>query len=691
MEEQFHLYSNTEILFNGKKEPPIINAIAILQRDMEKILKPFSQPAGSIMIEPLDSGLPDESWRIIVTTDQMLLQYCGTLGCVYALLFISGHFLHVTPFWFWNDQQCTMKDTIPVPAGVYHSPEYAVRFRGWFINDEVLIDHWKTGQDEEHWRMVFEALLRCGGNLTIPGTDSNSRKYRDLAAAMGLWITHHHAEPLGAEMFSRSYPDKIPSYTLNKKLFEDLWEQAVIEQKDNRVIWNIGFRGQGDRPFWDDDPECAAAEQRGKRINAVIAKQWEIIRRYVQKPVCCINIYGEMAELYRGGLLDIPSGIIKIWADNGYGRMVSRRQGNSNPRIYSLPDPRDKGSHGIYYHCSFHDLQASNHLTMSPNTAEFMTAELDMALAAGADECWIVNCGSVKPHVHSLDLLRALWQAGNINVYEWRKCYAQTYYGEDRKEDVAALFAEYASCTARYGIHEDDHAGEQLWHHPVRELLCGMMQRRLDAGLESLFWLTGNVPCAEQAAALKNIAAETLPRWEVFCKKCLSLRPSLPENSRQLFTDSLLLHGLLHLHGAAGTKAFCESFLAGISGDTVSAFRFAAEAHVHYKASVTLLEEAEHGQWTGYYDGDCLTDVRLTFSCLDALLSYFRVVGDGPSFHTWEKDFLVPESERNVALLNCKQRALTNEELAGKLPPLYSQTNKNYLTISDLSFSEIKN
>ena len=64
--------------------------------------------------------------------------------------------------------------------------------------------------------------------------------------------------------------------------------------------------------------------------------------------------------------------------------------------------------HGIYIHCSFHDLQASNHLTMSPNPIEFLAVELYKILSAGVDECWIVNSGSVKPHLHTLDLLREM-------------------------------------------------------------------------------------------------------------------------------------------------------------------------------------------------------------------------------------------------------------------------------------------
>ena len=53
---------------------------------------------------------------------------------------------------------------------------------------------------------LLKRFLRCGGNMTIPGTDKNSRLNRQMAADMGLWITHHHAEPLGAEIFARAYP-----------------------------------------------------------------------------------------------------------------------------------------------------------------------------------------------------------------------------------------------------------------------------------------------------------------------------------------------------------------------------------------------------------------------------------------------------------------------------------------------------
>ncbi|MFR8283091.1 MAG: hypothetical protein ACLU9R_04135 [Faecalibacterium sp.] len=49
-------------------------------------------------------------------------------------------------------------------------------------------------------------LLRLGGNLVIPGTGKSGHRYHDLAADMGLIITHHHAEPLGARNVCAGVP-----------------------------------------------------------------------------------------------------------------------------------------------------------------------------------------------------------------------------------------------------------------------------------------------------------------------------------------------------------------------------------------------------------------------------------------------------------------------------------------------------
>lgn len=287
-----------------------------------------------------------------VFPERIAVAYADDLGAVYGLLHLSETALGVAPFWFWNDQKLQRRETVQIPCGEYAGKPAAVRYRGWFINDEVLLSAWSLdGSRDKPWEMAFEALLRLGGNLVIPGTDKNAHRYRELAASYGLYVTHHHAEPLGAQMFRRAYPGLNASYAEHPALFEQLWRDAILAQKDMKVVWNLGFRGQGDCPFWEDDPQYDTPEKRGALISRLIRRQYDMVQEALPGAACCTNLYGEVMELYREGLISLPDDIIRIWADNGYGRMVTRRQNNHNPRICALPPEGSTAAHGVYLPC----------------------------------------------------------------------------------------------------------------------------------------------------------------------------------------------------------------------------------------------------------------------------------------------------------------------------------------------------
>ena len=325
--------------------PPVRYAVAALHRDIAKVFAESSAPGGTVRLEQA-AGLAPECFRLRAEVDTLALAADDDLGFVYGLFEISRRFLGVQPFWFWNDQpfQPTAQALVPKDFA-YESRPARVKYRGWFINDETLLSHWKVERRADlPFVMAFEALLRCGGNMVIPGTGENARRYRRAAADMGLIITHHHAEPLGAEMFAAAYPGLEAQYSKYPDKFRALWQQGIDAQKGMRVVWNIGFRGQGDRPFWEDDPQYDTPQKRGALISSLIRQQYDLVKQNDPAAVCCTNLYGEVMELYQQGYLDLPADVIKIWADNGYGKMVSRRQGNDNPRVPALPREGEGGA-----------------------------------------------------------------------------------------------------------------------------------------------------------------------------------------------------------------------------------------------------------------------------------------------------------------------------------------------------------
>lgn len=590
------------------------------------------------------------------------------LGLIYGLLRYSHQVLGVDPFWFWSELEPESRELMEVAAEDYESEQPCVRYRGWFVNDEVCLIGWKEEYPpgEEVWLPVFEALLRCGGNMVIPGTDlPRTGIHHQLAVDMGLWVTHHHAEPLGAEMFLRAFPGKAPSYKEHPELFEQLWREAIERQRHDKILWVLSFRGQGDKPFWEDDPGFDTPAARGALISSVVRKQYDMLHEYVEQPVCCMAMYGEIAELYKQGHIEVPHRVIKIWADNGYGKMVSRRHGSTNHRVPALPAPEDEGHHGVYYHVTFHDLQASNHLTMFPAPSSLIADELGQAFAVGASDYLLVNSGNILPHLYTLDLVAELWQRGKASEREHLEVFIARNYTVCQHE-IAALYEQYASSTIKYGPHADDRAGDEFYHHAAREII-GHWLRGQQQGKDSLNWAVEAPSLLEQVRWFRSKTEEAIPRWERLERQCAEVLEQLPPDERWRLETQLLVQLQLHRSGCQGLAYLCQAYEYFKAGDNPRSFIQASHAVWSYSEGKQALEHAAQGRWEHFYRADWLTNIDNTIGHADTVRRFVRIQGDSPDMFRWYKDFLMPETEKYIYLENTHRNPLPDDELARRL------------------------
>ncbi len=682
MADAFIVEKNTELRLPEPLTPAVGHAVEMFQRDVEKVLGSRLAVGGTgtgAMIavdyaagDDEINGRPEAfAIRSSRGSSSPVLRITGSddLGIIYGLLGVSRDHLGVDPFWFWTEKEPPRRTSVAIPARDAVSPPPRVRYRGWFVNDEVCLIGWTDAYPppREVWHPVFEALLRCGGNLVIPGTDlpRNGIHYA-LASEMGLYVTHHHAEPLGAEMFSRAYPDKEPSFSRNPGLFESLWEEAIRRQKDSKIVWVLGFRGQGDCPFWAQDAAVDTPESRGELISRVIRRQYDMVRAHVANPACCMYVYGEITGLYRAGRIEVPDGVIKIWSDNGYGKMVSRRQGNENPRLPSLPRGTEKGPHGVYYHATFHDLQASSHLAMLANPPELVQEELCAALRAGADECVLVNSGNIRPHILMLDLAAEIWNRGEADAGAHLAGFGRRFF-PSAPRDAAECYRGYFNAAIRYGENEDDRAGDEFYHHPARRIVDHWMKGKSDRTCSALVWAAGEIPFERQVADLGAKCESALPGWDALERRCLDLLSTLKGNEAAFFSDNLVLQTRLHRSGCRGLTELCRSFAAWSDGSLPLAFVRASRAIWSYRDSLDALSDAEHGKWRNFYRADWLTNVKSTVYSLEALRKYLRILGDSPDFFLWYRELLMPDTERKIYLENTHRRPLSDDELAKRL------------------------
>lgn len=664
----FQLSINTKLVTQSIKETePIRRAVSRFYRDMEMTLEPSpgAEESRIILCQAEAVTMEPESYLIRVEDEvSMILEAVDELGFIYGLIAISETYLGVLPFWFWNDQKFLKKPMAYIPAGEYQSKPRRVTFRGWFINDEVLISHWDAGKNREYpWEMAMEALLRCGGNLVIPGTDKNSKQYARLASSMGLWLTHHHAEPLGAEMFLRAYPDLEPSFQRHPELFRNLWREGIRRQKDQNIIWNLGFRGQGDVPFWEHDPQYDTPKKRGQLISSIMREQYELVRAAVENPRFCTNLYGETMELYRQGCLEIPEDVITIWADNGYGKMVSRRQGNHNPRVPALPaEEADKTTlenlHGVYYHVSFYDLQAANVLTTIPNSMEFVERELEHAYARNIRAMWLVNCSNIKPHVYPLDFLASLWNDRSFSAQEHLEHYLQLYYPQGGQSFMQDCVKSYFNAMIPYGEREDEHAGEQFYHYVTRILISHWRRDGGQSGCEELQWCAPDGDFAAQIHWFTGKCHSGLPALYKLLETCTEAGRQNP-----LWQDSFLLQAKIHAYSAQGAVLFGDAYDACVRKEYLEAFYLLGQAADTFALAQKALEESGHGKWLGFYDNDCQTDIKQTVYLLRQLMGYVRNLGEGPYFYHWQRLVLNSRADRGIFLLTNEENHMTDENL----------------------------
>ncbi len=657
-----NITSATKILMNLPAWQPVQRAADALRRDIARTCTANGASGAAIRLEI--AQMPAEHYAIAAQGEELLLRAGDPLGFVYGLYRISSDLLGVQPFWFWNDQRLIKRDAHAVPADwSVRSEPFAVRYRGWFINDEVLLHAWTLdGSKDKPWEMAFEALLRLGGNLVIPGTDKNAHRYRELAASFGLIITHHHAEPLGAQMFLRAYPNLNASYAEHPDLFEGLWLEAIEKQKAHPTVWNIGFRGQGDCPFWASDPQYDTDEKRGRLMSQLIRRQYDFLRAELPDAVLCTNLYGETMELYRKGLLEIPEDVIKIWADNGYGKMVSRRQGNHNPRVVSLPEKGVGGAHGLYYHASFYDLQAASQMTLLPNPPDFLRRELMGAYAVGVKDYWIVNCSNVKPHVYTLDYIAALWRDGDTDPAVHLRDYCARYYGPEHADAVAACFRSFYDHALFYGEREDERAGEQFGNHGAR-MLMNQWIKAPDQRAEGMAWAVDVPTLKEQVLWFRDKCAQAVAGYTAHEKDCARVLADMAGPGAALMEDTLLMQARLLKNTYRGSLHAMDSLLLAMEEKWLEAFFCAGQAKQAYLAADRAMREREHGCWHLYYFNDAQADVKQSAWLAGILMGVLRVHGDGPHFFRWQRQFIDPPEDASIMLILNMENHLNDDAL----------------------------
>lgn len=442
--------------------PVVARAAQDVARDLSKVFGAEVRAAGGRagrLVVRIDSSLQGpEAYRIESATDGVSLVGADELGAVYALYDFTHRFAGIDPLWYWSGRSPARRDTIDVPVGIIRQGPPRFRYRGLFINDEDLLGRWQKPAGErfldypdrarllalppesEYQRnlitfygaivnfdvmeAVYETLLRLRGNLIIPASfvdvlNPSEAELIRRAVARGLYVSQHHVEPMGVSFFAylsywkRKGRDALFSYPSEREMFHEAWRVYAAEWHalaGNKVLWQLGLRGRGDRPAWTYDPNFdrqRAGEYVTDALNAQAAMIREIDGR--PQPPMTLTLWYEMSELLEKGKVTVPAGTTLVHTD-----AMDYAGAKMNP---SFELPRNAaGTQGAYLHVAVWGM--GPHLVQGIDHARLMTL-VDEIAGRGDSVYALVNAANVREHVLPLrTALDRLWSADSRSAIE---------------------------------------------------------------------------------------------------------------------------------------------------------------------------------------------------------------------------------------------------------------------------------
>lgn len=471
--EYLTLKANVNIYTAAVPSDPLYKAVSALQRDINKtlpgrcVIKPLSAITTSgIVIVNATNNLnikPVLGWEahyvhtgLINHHEQIILQGADLRGTIYAIYTFSEKVLGVPPLWYYSGWHPQKVNELKVLLNLNYyclSPE--VKYRGWFPNDTDLFSPWRKLSPDNNV-MWLETALRLKLNM-IEWFDDEfdySKKYSvspttRLISEYGLINTTHHHSPLNAslsgwESYWKNVKDTVPPIlTLaNVNKLEEFWRynaECIVRNKIN-MLWVIGFRANGDHPFWytfKDAPE--SMKERGEVISQMMQRQKDIVTSVSKNANIQFRtiFYDELSDLLAQGYIHPPADTSLIWTF-----VAARRDHYPNKDMQQLDKSRNLNL-GYYFNYQF--TSTGSHLAAGEGPWKM---EQNFRYVAGKSgkpfALSVVNAGNIREFLMELSANAAMmWKFKTYDSDTFIKDYCALYFGRNNAQKAAILYKNY--------------------------------------------------------------------------------------------------------------------------------------------------------------------------------------------------------------------------------------------------------
>ncbi|HWK04692.1 MAG TPA: glycosyl hydrolase 115 family protein [Puia sp.] len=369
-------------------------------------------------------------------------------GTAYGVFTLSRQ-MGVSPWYWWADVPVKKKTAVYIKQRTWRQESPAVKYRGFFINDEApAFSGWTKekfgGVNHQAYEKVFELLLRLKANYLWPAMWGNAFNDDDtlnpvLADQYGIVMgTSHHEPMLRAQQEWKRYGSGAWNYATNAATLDSFWQTGIQHMQHHESIVTVGMRGDGDMPM-EEGSNIALLEK-------IVSDQRAIIRKVTgQDPSATPQswaLYKEVQDYYDKGMR-VPDDITLLLCDDNWGNIRKLPKTGEKPRA---------GGYGIYYHFDYVG-DPRNYKWLNTNPLPRVWEQMHLAWSYGADRIWIVNVGDIKPMEFPTEFfLDYAWDPGKWPVERlpgYTQDWASRQFGPQYTKAIAALLTNYTKYNGR--------------------------------------------------------------------------------------------------------------------------------------------------------------------------------------------------------------------------------------------------
>lgn len=399
----------------------------------------------TFVIQTITNPLPGISKALVVAGSDRR-------GTAYGVFDLSEG-IGVSPWIWWADVAPATKNALWVNQTRYVGTSPAVKYRGFFLNDEDWgLKPWAAQTYDpavgnigpKTYAKIFELLLRLRANYLWPAMHNVTKAFnsyadnKQVADDYGIVMGSSHSEAMLRNNVGEWNTTTMGpwNYASNRTRIYQYWDQRAQTNGAFENIYTVGIRGLHDSAI----EGASTTADRVALVQTALADQRQILAHRVNADVTqipqVIVLYNEVLDLYQAGL-SIPDDVTLMWPDDNHGYI----------RQLSGPAERARsGGAGVYYHLSYWG-PPQDYLWLCTTPPAVIWSEMSKAYDSGATKMWIVNVGDLKPAElctqFFLDLARDPEKFRSFDQLAYLKDWAGATFGAPFADSIGGILDRY--------------------------------------------------------------------------------------------------------------------------------------------------------------------------------------------------------------------------------------------------------